>query len=821
MRRTNFSVVLLVATSLTISTWARAGIAIDGIADPAYGSAISTQQLGTTGGVNTNTDPTISQGISSGSELDAAYGMISNGVLYLVLSGNLYSQASDEGGGTAPHAPGGDDYLSIFFMSDAGGTDHTLGTNYSATYNSRLDNMGVAANGNDPNALGLTFDSAFTPNYWIGVNVGEDENQDPTNFVFVDYQVVCSNCPSAFLGQVISTNSPPNVLTNVYFGNTIVVALNNSNTNGVDGTPCLTNAMGAAQSVAAAAVRSGVELAIPLGAIGNPTGQVRVCSFITDKYFENIWNQSLGPLSDGAGYCTNSLSTMDPTLTYYAAYVNFSTLPPGDNTHFFTIPVPPCDNILVNPTSASYASTGGVGSVTAVNFGGCAISVSSNASWLMVTSSSGLGSGNGSFTYSVATNANSATTRTGQFFVYDTDALGTIVTQTVTITQTGLPAPPLSAYFTIDGILDPAYGCPIVVQQLATQFGTQSTTNLQSNAGGSQLDAAYGLIQNNVLFLFLTGNLENNGNEVQIYFMTATNGVSTLSTNNNQTSVGGNPINALAKQGFTFDGGFAPNYWIGINGAAGPPYTLYFDYAQLWPSGTNAAGVATNGYYLGSTTSTNGTLFGGQNPFGVQGTINDSQTNGVNGGTCTTSASDVPEWTLATNMTTGIELGIPLGALGSPTGAIEICAILTGGSPHTYLSNQFLPPIATNDTAVGAECQANLANTANVNLTNYPGGPHFFLVGPEMKITSVTIPAGTTNVAVSFLTENNANIAYQVERSVALTNGVLETDTTSNWKSVGSLQFGNGGIVTVTDTKGGTNRPGAYYRVKQEPNGCP
>jgi hypothetical protein len=582
--------------------------------------------------------------------------------------------------------------------------------------------------------------------------------------------------------------------------------LNNANVAGVDGTPCYTNAVGAAQSVAAAAVTTGVELAIPLPVIGYPTGNVYICSFITDKYFQTMYNQVLGPVWDGTTtYCQSFLAGGSP------AYVDFSALP---GQQYFTVTVPPCDVILASPTSASFASTGGVGSVTVANYGGCAITVTTNSPWLSVTSSSGLGSGNGSFSYKVDTNS-TIWVRVGQFIITDTEGSGNIVTQTVTITQQGIAAPPLGV-ITVDGTAESTYGCPIVVQTLGTGFGDNSSTNLQPVSGGSELDAAYGIIQNNVLFLTFAGNLEGgnvagNYNEIEVFLMTGPGGASTL-TNVNPSAVGGNAINALASQGFTFDGGFAPNYWIGANGG-GSPYTLYFDFAQLWPGGTNGTGVATNGYYLGSTTSTNGTLLGGTNPFGIQATINNSNTNGVDGGPgggvgCTTNYAGVAESTVAATVRTGIELGIPLAAIGSPTGTVYVLAFISGGGNHTYLSNQFIPPVATNDMVV-VNCQANLGNTS-VNLGTLAGGPHYFVIGPEMRVTGIVKSGGDINV--SWQTAVSTNWSYQLQRTSTL--------TTSVWVNVGSSTNAGGGGVTQPDPNGATNRPSLFYRVKQTPL-CP
>ena len=204
---------------------------------------------------------------------------------------------------------------------------------------------------------------------------------------------------------------------------------------------------------------------------------------------------------------------------------------------------------------------------------------------------------------------------------------------------------------------------------------------------------------------------------------------------------------------------------MGVN--IGSPYHFYLDYAQLWPGGTNAAGIATNGYFVGSsTTPTNGTLVPSYNPFGIQATINNSQatvndngTNGVagdnNGCAYSSEAPDliITNSVYATNVTTGVELAIPLAALGSPTGAINVCAFIgnyNGGQPGGFVSNQFLPPVGTNGVCAGPLATGN---SKTVNLGALPGAPHFFSVGPEMRVTGVgyAISGGATNVSVTVL----------------------------------------------------------------------
>jgi hypothetical protein len=566
----------------------------------------------------------------------------------------------------------------------------------------------------------------------------------------------------------------------------ILAAINNSNVLGVDNSECRLAGSGATNSTLAATVTTGVELAIPLSAIGFATGQVSVCAFLTTDPFDTMYNQILPSPTGAVTDCLSNL--LDPSA------LDMNTLP---GKHFFTLPVPPCNAILVNPTAATFASTGGVGSVTAANSGGCAITVTASTNWFSITGSSGLGSGNGSFTYSVAPNTNTIQTRTGQFTISSTSGSGYIATQIVTITQSGIPSPPLSTIFTIDGIAEDAYGCPLTVQHIQTQFGNVITTNanlLITGNGGSELDAAYGMISDGVLFLVFAGNLENNGNKIDIFLMTGPGGQNTLSNANPNVANLNNM--ATSTNGLTFHTGFAPNYLLSANVSGG---TFFIDYAQLVQGGTNSGAV---GHFLGSTTITNGTLIGGTNPFGIQATVNNSNTNGVDGGTCLTNGSSQVQSELAVSVRTGVEVGIPLVALGSPTGAIAVVAFVNSGA-QTFLSNQMLPSLVTN------ACQGNLGNPLLVNLTNFAGEASF-LVGPEMRVKSISTVA--TNVVLSYQTAASTNLTYQVQRTSAITN--------TSWSNVGGLQLGNGGIITVTNFNGATNSPAQFYRVRQTPL-CP
>ena len=800
----------LMFTSLAI---AARGFTIDGTAEGPYGSALSTQTLATAArGITTvGLDNDMGQlAQADGSELDAAYGFITNGTLYLVVAGNL-----DTGGVT--NTPAGMDSvqfdkLHIFFMTGPGG-DHTLGTNYSAAADfGHLNRMGVGGNGVNSNP-GLTFDTGFAPNYWLGVTIG-------TNSVMsANYEVVCSNCAGAFLGRATPTNGVLSGGSNP-FG--IQVAFNNSNTNGVPGDPGFLSGdpAGCPTNAGQASVRTGVELAIPLLAIGSPTGKVSICAFITENLYDVMYNQVLGPVVTNDCVALFSLDG-DPSD------IDFSTLP---GQHTFTIPVPPCEALSLNPTSASFPTNGGTGSVSLGMVGNCSWQATSSVSWVTITSATS-GSGNATISYSVGATT-SITPRTGFLTVSGGDG----ATSTVSIAQSAFTLPPLSSII-IDGTVDAGYGCPVAVQQISTSFGKNTSTNIMG-AGGSELDAAYGMILNNTLFLALAGNIQSNQNRVMIFFMTGPGGQNTLTNvnpnvDNVTLNVGGTnttrsvlswmgPTNNISPigpgPGLTFDPGFAPNYFMDVNCTV---TQVFFSYAQLWPGGTNASGIATNGYFLGRNGGTNGTLVGGTNPFLIQATLNNSNTNGVDAGHnsmgCYTNALGVAggEITQAQTVTTGIELGIPLAALGSPTGAIAVCAFVANQT-GLQLSTQILGPFGTNDPNF---CLLGPGRTTNswapfLVMSNYPG-QHYFWVGPEVRITGVTV-VGKTNVNVSYQTANNTNLLYQLQR----TTGQLQTNSVwINVPGVGSV-LGNGAVVTQTDPFGGTNKSGVFYRVRQTPN-CP
>ncbi|MFH0981734.1 MAG: hypothetical protein V2A79_09365 [Planctomycetota bacterium] len=203
---------------------------------------------------------------ANGSELDAAYGTIMDGALYLVLAGNLESNFNK---------------LEIFIDSVAGqGQNRLRGDNPDVDYNG-LNRMGDDGSGN-----GLTFDSGFEPDFYLTFTGGGSPYA-----LYGSYAELLTAGGGAgyYLGAGgAATEGALSGGTNPYF---IRATIDNRNTGGV------TSGTGAGSG---AGVTTGLELAIPLAALGNPAGSVRICAFVNGTGHDYVSNQILGPLGGGA-----------------------------------------------------------------------------------------------------------------------------------------------------------------------------------------------------------------------------------------------------------------------------------------------------------------------------------------------------------------------------------------------------------------------------------------------------------------------------------------------------------------------------------------
>jgi len=264
----------LLASALAVTLAGTAsGQTIDGVADPAYGAAIVTQDTNTGFG-----DSNLGQvDYANGSELDGAYGLLTGGALYLVLAGNLESNFNK---------------LEIFIDSRGGGENRLLGTN--------SNQGGFLRMADDGSGNGLIFDSGFEADYWVSPTGGGGPYA-----LYVDYVEIGTGV-GYYLGQGQAGGVGGGVLGG---GNApsgggslgVLASIDNSTTAGVGGSGCPPAAG------SGAGVTTGFEVAIPLSAIGNPAGCVDVVAFVNGSSHDFVSNQVLGP-------ATGACNLADPRL---------------------------------------------------------------------------------------------------------------------------------------------------------------------------------------------------------------------------------------------------------------------------------------------------------------------------------------------------------------------------------------------------------------------------------------------------------------------------------------------------------------------------
>lgn len=140
---------------------------VDGTKDAAYGSALAVQTVDTGfGDANPN----------NGSELDAGYGLIDGGNLYLMLTGNLEANFNK---------------LEIFIDSKAGG-----------------QNVFDSSGNDGAGAMdGLVFDAGFTADYHLIARRGNDSGNDKFDLDFANLTAQSASGYSDILGGLTGSGS--------------------------------------------------------------------------------------------------------------------------------------------------------------------------------------------------------------------------------------------------------------------------------------------------------------------------------------------------------------------------------------------------------------------------------------------------------------------------------------------------------------------------------------------------------------------------------------------------------------------------------------
>jgi hypothetical protein len=279
---------VMAAAALLIVAGTVQGQVVDGVVSPGdgYGAALAVQTVQTGFGDNQ-------------SELNAAYARITGGRLYLALTGNLETNFNR---------------LNIFIDSGLPGGQNVINGAMNPT------NDGWAGKHH-----GLTFDAGFSPNYMLIMRQGGA----PTQFM-VDYAIIGGAAnDGGLVGMFNPLLGPASISSNIGAAGLVAmdVAMNNTNVAGITG------GSGPANQAAALAVTTGLEFSIPLAAIGNPIGEIRISAMINGANHDYLSNQILSGLmppqgnlgGDGQGGFTGTLGGIN--FNNFAGQQFFTVVP--------------------------------------------------------------------------------------------------------------------------------------------------------------------------------------------------------------------------------------------------------------------------------------------------------------------------------------------------------------------------------------------------------------------------------------------------------------------------------------------------------------
>lgn len=274
---------------------ASASITVDGTLDASYGAPLAVQTVQTQFG-----DASDPAGLGGGGELNAAYGKVWNGRLYVTLTGNIEPNFNK---------------VNVFIDSQPGGENVLDGT-------LAYDFADVASNFG-----GLTFDSGFEADYHLFGRWGGDAfevdvvdraastaGDEFGNFGAATVGIGTGiQSGSVLAGGTATTGADGGT----FLTQDVEFGFNNTNILGVSGNP----GDQAADQIAAAAVTTGWEFSIAIADIGSPSvGDIIKIHAVYGNGDNNFHsNQVLGGLAppqgnlggDGAGGFTGNLSGID------------------------------------------------------------------------------------------------------------------------------------------------------------------------------------------------------------------------------------------------------------------------------------------------------------------------------------------------------------------------------------------------------------------------------------------------------------------------------------------------------------------------------
>ncbi len=277
---------------------------------------------------------------------------------------------------------------------------------------------------------------------------------------------------------------------------------------------------------------------------------------------------------------------------------------------------------------------------------------------------------------------------------------------------TATPPPP-AVDSAVDGIVagDPRWGAPVAVQSVRTGFGDSNAGGPDINSGGSEANALYLASDAQSLFVAVTGNLEINGNALNLLFDLdgGSGGVTTLGGSTTAAFLSGTQSAA----GTRMPGCMTCDLILQVQ-LRGPGQQLSLN-AYRW----NTAGQLVFAGLVGSLPASSGAPTRGVVSGAIAGvacSFDVAYDNRNTGPVAAGSTAASPDGSAAQ---TGLEIRIPRTLLGA--GPWRVMAGISGSTG--YWSNQFLPPVTP---------QANLAWAPN--LATAGGSCVQFVPGPASAV---------------------------------------------------------------------------------------
>lgn len=254
-------------------------------------------------------------------------------------------------------------------------------------------------------------------------------------------------------------------------------------------------------------------------------------------------------------------------------------------------------------------------------------------------------------------------------------------------------------------------------------YSLRAVQTVQTNFGDnlSELDAGYALVDGTNLNLFLAGQVENNFNKLDIFIDSVAGGENQLTADAN--NGGNNPENdgwANKFGGMTFDAGFAADYMLIVRNGNGGGDKFDIDFATV--GGGLGAFEAGGDVFGGTLTGSNAAALPGA---GIGVAYDNSNVAGIAGGIA------AADQVAAAAVTTGLELVIPLAAIGNPNPTDIKISAMVNGSNHDYLSNQFLGGLQPPQDNLGGDGGGVFTgDLAGIDLNQFAGDQYFAAV-PE------------------------------------------------------------------------------------------